>query len=367
MPYPQFDRNKIRFRALKERKNYVDIQKAQIKITDQPQGLSAHALTILEETATRIKTSRENGKSVMLTFGAHSIKNGLAPVLIEFIDKGWLTHLATNGAGIIHDWEFSFQGASSEDVRGNAARGEFGTWEETGYYINLALVMGAYHGLGYGESIGSFIEHEKLMIPSEEELLTKILEQYKEHPRQAALAAELLAVIREFNIPAGAMHVPHPYKQFSVQAAAYRKGIPFTSHPMFGHDIIYTHPMNSGVAIGRTAEHDFLSFADSVSNIDGGVYLSIGSAVMSPMIFEKSYSMSQNLALQQGESISRHYINVVDLSENSWDWSAGEPPKDNPAYYMRYCKTFSRMGGTMHYITADNRDFLLGLLHLLEN
>jgi hypothetical protein len=119
--------------------------------------------------------------------------------------------------------------------------------------------------------------------------------------------------------------------------------------------------LNHVAAIGRTAQRDFLSFAHSVSRLNGGVYLSVGSAVMSPMIFEKSLSMSQNLALQAGQSIRDHFIVVVDLAESRWDWSQGEPPPESPDYYLRYCKTFSRMGGTMRYVSADNRDFLLAL------
>jgi len=96
------------------------------------------------------------------------------------------------------------------------------------------------------------------------------------------------------------------------------------------------------------------------------VYLSVGSAVMSPMIFEKSLSMAQNIARQEGRSISSHFILVVDLAESSWNWERdGEPPPDNPAYYLRYCKSFARMGGTMRYMKADNRDFFLSLLHAL--
>ena len=105
----------------------------------------------------------------MLAFGAHTIKNGLAPVLIQLMEQGWVTLLATNGAGIIHDWEFSFQGLSSEDVRANVAQGQFGIWEETGFNLNLALVVGAYEGLGYGEAVGKMIEREGLDIPPEDE------------------------------------------------------------------------------------------------------------------------------------------------------------------------------------------------------
>ena len=165
----------------------------------------------------------------------------------------------------------------------------------------------------------------------------------------------------KFELPHGLMEIPHPHAKYSVQAAAYRLGIPFTSHPMFGHDIIYTHPMSNGAAIGRAAERDFLRFAQSVSRLEGGVYMSVGSAVMSPMLFEKSLSMAQNLALQNGEPLRNHRMLVVDLAESEWDWSKGEPPESDPAYYLRYCKSFSRMGGQMQYLSADNRDFLLAL------
>ena len=107
---------------------------------------------------------------------------------------------------------------------------------------------------------------------------------------------------------------------------------------------------------------EVLTFAEAVSRLDGGgVYISIGSAVMSPMIFEKSLSMAQNLAIQRGQHIDDHYIAIVDLASSSWDWSEGEPPETDPAYYLRFNKTFSRMGGTLRYVQADNRDFLLAL------
>jgi hypothetical protein len=89
---------------------------------------------------------------------------------------------------------------------------------------------------------------------------------------------------------------------------------------------------------------------------------------MSPMVFEKSMSMAQNLEQQQGRRIENHFMVVVDLAQSDWDWQHdGEPPADNPAYYLRYCKSFSRMGGTLRYLCADNREFLLGLLKELES
>jgi hypothetical protein len=303
----------------------------------------------------------------MCVFGAHTIKNGLGPVLIRLIRDGWVTHLATNGAGIIHDWELAYQGSTSEDVKENISRGEFGTWEDTGRFINLALLVGAWTGLGYGQSVGALIANQGLDIPSTAELTEEISRLLGTQPGRAAAGADLLAALKEFRLPVGRMEVAHPFAEYSAQAAAWTAGVPFTGHPMIGHDIIYAHPLNSGAAVGRTALTDFLVYAEGVSRLEGGVYLSVGSAVMSPMIFEKSLSMARNISLQEGRTIEGHYILVVDIAESTWDWMRdGEPPMTDPAYYLRYCKTFSRMGGTMRYMQADNRDFLLSLLQALE-
>ncbi|HPO15328.1 MAG TPA: hypothetical protein PLI09_17930 [Candidatus Hydrogenedentes bacterium] len=367
MPHPQFDRHALNVKPLSQRKDKVYIEKEHVLPNAEPKPFSETAQKVIDETVQRIKQAREAGKSRMLTFGAHAIKNGLAPVFIKLIEDGWITHLATNGAGIIHDWEFAFQGHSSEDVRGNVARGEFGIWQETGFYLNLAIIVGAYRGMGYGEAVGAFVENEGLDIPSIKEIKEKIaygLE--RNHPADVAAAADLLNAVYKFDLKPGRLAVPHPFKRFGLQAAAYRLKVPFTSHPMIGHDIIYCHPMNSCAAIGRAAERDFLAYAKNVSNLEGGVYLSIGSAVMSPMIFEKSLSMSQNLAIQQGAHIDNHFMVIVDLQESHWDWTQGEPPITNADYYLRYNKSFNRMGGTMRYVTADNRDFLLALVRGLE-
>lgn len=366
MPHPKFDRARVAMKPLGERRNKQKIDQDAITVDHQPRPLAETAAALITETATRIRQARTDGCPVMISFGAHAVKNGLAPVFIRLMEAGWLTHLATNGAGIIHDWEFAFQGESSEDVRANVERGEFGNWQETGFNINLAIVVGAYEGKGYGESVGSFIDNEGLDIPGTTELEAAVRVDAKTMPEARAAAADLLATVERFEIAPGTLAVPHPWKRYSIQAAAWRLGVPFTGHPMFGHDIIYNHPMNHGAAIGRAAERDFLTFAESVSRIDGGVYVSMGSAVMSPMIFEKSLSMAQNVMLQEGRHIDNHFIVVVDLAESRWDWTRGEPPEDNPDYYLRHNKTFSRMGGTMRYISADNRDFLLSLYRELH-
>jgi hypothetical protein len=366
MSYPQLDRRKLNIKPLSARKDKVYIERDHVPVDASPAAISAAGQAVIAETVERLKRARDANKARMLTFGAHAIKNGLAPVMIKLLEDGWITHLATNGAGIIHDWEFAFQGHSSEDVRGNVARGEFGAWEETGFYVNLAIIAGAYQGLGYGESVGALVENEGLEIPPQSALVETVVKGSVANPAQAAAAADFLDTVKTFDLKPGWMRVPHAFKQYGLQAAAYRLKVPFTGHPMIGHDIIYVHPMNKCAAIGRAAERDFLAYAQSVSNLDGGVYMSIGSAVMSPMIFEKSLSMSQNLAIQRGEHIDNHYMVIVDLQESHWDWTKGEPPMDNPDYYLRYNKSFNRMGGTMRYVTADNRDLLLALLKGLE-
>ena len=366
MPFEQLDRTKLKIKPLAERKNKVVIERDAIPPEAEPKNHTPEFVGTVKEAAERLRVARQKGASRMLAIGAHTIKNGLGLVLIRLMEKGWITHLATNGAGIIHDWEFAFQGESSEDVRANVAVGQFGIWEETGRYINLALVVGAFEGKGYGESVGSMIHNEGVRISSRDEIREMVLG-YEKNPRwKTAAALDLLDIVERFDLSPGWLPVSFPYKKYCVQAAAYRLGIPFTGHPMIGHDIIYTHPMNHGAAIGRTALRDFLTFANSVNHLDDGVYLSVGSAVMSPMIFEKSMSMAQNLHIQAGTHLDHHYMLVVDLAKNDWDWSQGEPPQDTAAYYLRYLKTFSRMGGTMRYLTADNRDFFLALLHELE-
>ena len=368
MPHPQFDRSRVRHKPLAERANRVSIEGDSVQPDDQPAEMPEDELRRIDETAKRIKHARDEDRPVILAFGAHAIKNGLGPVLVHLMENGWLTHLATNGASIIHDWELAYQGETSEDVRENVAVGEFGNWRETGYYINLALAVGAYRGLGYGESVGKMIAEQGLEIPSRQELIRSMRDSLETQTTSGKLgaAADLLETVDRLSLQPGPIEIKHPHLEFSPQAAAYRLGLPFTGHPMIGHDIIYNHEANHGGAVGRTALRDFRAFADSVSRLQGGVYLSVGSAVMSPMIFEKSLSMARNVALQEARRIDDFFITVVDLAESTWDWSKGEPPEEHPDYYLRFYKTFHRMGGTLQYVHGDNRDFFLYLCRKLD-
>jgi len=357
MPHPEFDRSKLSMRPLSERKNKLVAEEVVI----DPEGVLRKAPGVgdaeglIRRVAQRIRRARKAGAPVILAFGAHAIKNGLSLVMLRLAQDGWITHFATNGAGSIHDWEFAYLGETGEDVRANVADGTFGLWEETGRIIGLAVAVGALEGRGYGESVGAVIASERLLIPSRKEL-RKVLSGASAD--KAAAAADLLEVVERLGVKPGEQKLPHRWKHLSLQGGLFRLGVPLTVHPGIGYDIIYEHPAASGGAYGRTGYRDFLVFAEAVRNLSRGVYLSVGSSIMSPMVFEKALSMAQNVGLKDGRGISGHYICVNDLAPASWDWRQGEPPEDDPAYYLRYTKSFSRMGGEMDYVSLDNRAFL---------
>ena len=282
------------------------------------------------------------------------------------IKNGWISHLATNGAGGIHDWEFAFLGRSTEGVEQNVATGTFGTWDETSRFTHLALLAGALANEGYGRSLGRFAFEEGVTLPSLQ-ALEDLIRGEPSHPLTPA-RAELAQAMRVHHIPDGRTSVPHPWKHRSVLAQAFACQIPLTIHPGIGYDIISNHPMFNGAALGRAAGLDFRQFGAAVETLDGGVVFSVGSAIMGPQVFEKSISCVNNLRLQDGRKIVHdHTIFVVDLQDGgNWDWTKGEPPRENPAYYLRFCKSYSRMGGVMHYCCCDNIHFLHNLWHRLK-
>ncbi|MCI0475012.1 MAG: hypothetical protein L0Y55_02085, partial [Anaerolineales bacterium] len=209
-----FDRRALRFYPLASRVNKVEIERDCISPDAAIPALDDAAARVIGEVAERVLAARASGASRMLTFGAHTIKNGLAPVLAALIERGWISHLATNGAGIIHDWEFAFAGASSEDVRANVAEGKFGAWEETGRWINLAIAVGAYSGLGYGASVGRMVSEETLRLPSRHALRVAIADNAQQNPAQSAAAADLLGVMQSMDLAGGDVPLPHPFKRF---------------------------------------------------------------------------------------------------------------------------------------------------------
>src|ERR1043166_5842287 len=360
------DLRKLKVYPLAARKSMSRIDEILVDPQSKPRPCGEAMQRQIERCAREIKAARKRGASVMFLYGAHLVKNGGSRIVDRLMEGEWITHLGTNGAGSIHDWEFAFQAWSTESVEQNVATGTFGTWEETGRYLNLAVLAGGLTGAGYGAALGRFIQEDGVVLP-EIPQLEQLLRELPSDPLSPAIA-ELLTAMREHRLPSGRIEVKHPWKESSIFGSAFRRGVPLTVHPGIGYDIISNHPMFNAAAIGRAAGVDFRVFGGAVEGLDGGVVLSVGSAIMAPQVFEKSISCVNNLRLQAGRSIVRdHAIYVVDIQDGgNWDWTQGEPPKDNPAYYLRFCKSFSRMGGAMHYLQIDNIAFIHQLLHQLS-
>lgn len=360
------DLARIQVYPLAERKSLSRIEKLLVDPNRPARQCRPEISETIADCVQCVLAARKRGASVILMYGAHLIKNGAMPIVISLIERDWVTHLATNGAGTIHDWELSFLGRTEESVRENVATGTFGTWDETGRFIHLALLAGALNNEGYGRSLGRFIVENGVTLPSIESL-EAALRREPAHPLAPA-RAELLQTMLVHKIPAGRLEVKHPWADTCILAQAFRHKVALTVHPGIGYDIISNHPMFNGAAIGRAAAIDFGLFGRAVEQLDGGVVLSVGSAIMAPQVFEKSISCVNNLRLQSGRGVVHdHTIYVVDIQDGgNWDWSKGEPPKDNPAYYLRFCKSFARMGGEMRYMQCDNVAFLHNLLHVLE-
>jgi hypothetical protein len=362
---PPLDWSRLRVLPLAQRKSLSRIEDIVVDPASPPRPVNEAVAAAVRAAAHHLRAARSRGASILLIFGAHLLRNGAVLVLDRMLEQGWLTHLATNGASSIHDWEFAWLGRSTEDVAANVAAGTFGAWEETGRNIHLALLAGGIAGEGYGRAVGRFIHEDGTTLPTAESL-EESLRTEPTHPQTPA-RADLLAVLRQHHLPPGRYEVLHRWKHLSLFREAFRHHVPITVHPGIGYDIIANHPMFNGAVIGRAAERDFRQFAAAVDGLEGGVVLSIGSAIMGPQVFEKSLSCVHNLRLQEGRPVLRgHTIYVVDLQDGGqWDWSQGEPAKTNPAYYLRFCKSYSRMGGAMHYVQCDNLTFLHHLYHEL--
>jgi hypothetical protein len=361
-PVIPIDLSKVRVYPLAQRQSLNSIDKLLVDPAAPPPACPQATSALIDSCVAAVQAARKRQASVMLLYGAHLIKNGALRIVNALLEGGWVTHLATNGAGVIHDWELAFLGRTEESVRKNVATGSFGTWDETGRCIQLALLAGALRQEGYGKSLGRFICEGGVTLPAPEALARSLAED-PYHPLTPA-RAELLQAMSVHKLAPGFFSVPHPWQKTSILAEAFRRQVPLTVHPGIGYDIISNHPMFNGAVIGRAGAMDFRQFGGAVERLDGGVVLSVGSAIMAPQVFEKSLSCVNNLRLQAGRPIVQgHNLFIVDLQDGGqWDWSQGEPPKENPAYYLRFCKSFARMGGDMRYVQCDNVVFLHNLL-----
>ena len=274
--------------------------------------------------ADRIVEAYRTQKQVIWMMGAHVMRRGNSRFIIDLMERRVITHVATNGACAIHDFELAHIGATLEDVEDYIRDGKFGNWEETGRYLNEAIVRGYQDSIGFGAAIGRLIQE-------------------------------------------GEQGIPFPHREVSMFAAAYRLGVPFTVHKGIGYDIIDQHPSADYAAMGWTTGEDFLCFAHSVSRLEGGVFLNLGSAVMGPEVYLKSLSMARNIAAQRGEEI-RHFTTAnFDLIDFADFQDEGSPTDAH--YYHRPKKTILirtvKDGGEGYHISGDFSVTVPQLYHLI--
>lgn len=307
MPFPTFDRSQLRLKPLAERIHDMGLP----DIIDLDEPTPAYDSPELAAVAQRMVTAHQAGGQVILMMGAHMLKVGLSHFIIDFMERGIITHVAMNGAGPIHDFELALVGASTESVARYIQEGQFGLWADTGR-INDAITAGARDGIGLGEAVGRVIEAEQF-----------------------------------------------PHRDLSVLAAGCRLGVPVTVHVGIGYDIIHEHPNCDGAALGQTSYHDFLILAHTISKLQGGVFLNFGTAVMGPEVYLKALAMARNVAHQRGEQINRFTTAVFDLINLGDADIHTEAAKDDPRYYYRPYKTILvrtvQDGGESFYLRGDHR------------
>jgi hypothetical protein len=264
----------------------------------------------LMEVARRIVAAKSKRAARILMMGAHVIKAGTSRLVIDLLERGYLTHIAMNGAGAIHDYELARVGATTESVARYIRSGEFGLWRETGE-LNEVIREAAALSLGLGENVGRRIETSDF-----------------------------------------------PHKDVSIFATAYRHSIPATVHVGIGYDIIHEHANCEGGSLGAASYRDFLIFTKSVENLEDGIMLDFGSAIMGPEVYLKALAMTRNVARQQGREIRHFTTAVFDLVPIHGDVHH-ELPKTDPGYYFRPHKTILVRtvadGGESFYLCGDHR------------
>jgi len=305
--YPLFDRRRIELRPLAERGH--DMTAADCLPLAPPSQPYAHPE--FGQLLDCLRAARRAGRPVILMMGAHPIKLGLSRYLIDLMERGLVTHLATNGAGLIHDFELACFGGTTESVAKWIRLGQFGLWRETSRLNELAQTAAA-AGDGLGETLGRTIAAER-----------------------------------------------PPHAELSLAAAAWRKGVPLTCHVGIGNDIVHAHGNCDGAAWGAASYCDFLIFAAAIEQLEGGVFLNIGTAVMGPEVYLKALAMARNVARQSGRELRRFTTALFDLVALPANWRDGTPSKDHPQYYYRPWKTILERtvadGGQSFYFCGDHR------------
>ena len=314
--YQIFNRARLLVKPLGERVH--DLQRGHWLDLDGATPEFAHP--DLETLAGLLEAARERGAARILMMGAHVLRAGVNRHLIDLIERGLIDHLATNGAGAIHDYELARIGATTESVARYIRSGEFGLWQETGE-LNGVVAEAAREQLGLGENLGRHISESQF-----------------------------------------------PHRDLSVFAAAYRCSVPATVHVGIGYDILHEHPNCDGAAVGEASYRDFLIFARTVERLEGGVLLSFGSAIMGPEVYLKALAMARNVARQEGRHIREFTTAVFDVVPIRGDIHR-ELEKSDPGYYFRPHKTILVRtvadGGRSYYFCGDHRATLPALRRAL--
>lgn len=314
--YETFDRTRLLVKPLRER--HHDYELGHWLKLDEEVPVYSHP--DLPAVAHRVMAAKEKGAARILLMGAHVIKAGMNRYVIDLMERGFVSQVAMNGAGSIHDFELARIGATSESVARYIRTGEFGLWRETGE-LNQIIQEAATLGLGLGENLGRHIDASDF-----------------------------------------------PHKDLSILAAGYRLSVPVTVHVGIGYDIIHEHPNCDGAALGAASYRDFLVFARTVENLEGGVLLSFGSAIMGPEVYLKALSMARNVAGQQHRTLSRFATAVFDMVPIQGDIHH-ELPKTDAGYYFRPHKTILvrtvAEGGESYYFCGDHRVTLPALRRAL--
>ncbi len=313
-PHP-FDRNCLKLIPIEKRESDLSLSVIKsLKETD-------FASDVFRKVAQAIKKAREKGAQVILMMGAHVLRAGMQNYLIDLMENGFITCIATNGAGIIHDYEFALIGKTTESVARYIRDGSFGMWEETGK-INDIVADGISKKMGIGLAVGTAIASGEF-----------------------------------------------PHKNISIAAAAARLNIPLTVHVSIGYDITHQHPNFDGAAYGTASYNDFLTFAACVDQLEDGVLMNFGSAVMGPEVFLKSLSMVRNKARRENRTINSFTTLVCDLMPLPEDVSQ-EVDKQHYQYYFRPYKTLLVRtvagGGDSFYERGDHGITIPGLWTALK-
>ena len=299
------DRNKIKTFSATKRNNLVRIDNLATPGLETATPTESRELDVL---ADKIRAAKKNKRPVICFYGAHVIKCGLSRYLIWLAENGYVTHLASNGAGSIHDFELACLGGTSEYVPDAIEDGSFGMWEQTGRWMNEAIQTGAQRGLGYGEALAVYIG---------------------ENPDK------------------------FPHRDDCVLYQAWKLGVPATYHIALGTDIIHQHPIVDFAAIGRASGEDFKKFCAAVAGMDGGVFMNFGSGVIGPEVFLKALSIARNLG-HPVYNITTANFDLVDLG----DYRA-KIGYDDPNYYYRPRKNIvnrpTSRGGKGWHFTVDHR------------